>query len=88
MKHKLAPLLFVLLCASPSFAQRKDFELPTMQAARGTKGALATGSDYSEEAGMRIFFHGGNAVDAGVAALFAAAVAEFSHSEWAAKRRS
>src|SRR5580693_5239044 len=79
MKHKLAPLLFVLLCASPSFAQRKDFELPTMQAARGTKGALATGSDYSEEAGMRVFFHGGNAVDAGVATMFAASVAEFSH---------
>ncbi len=28
---------------------------------------------------MRIFFHGGNAVDAGVAAMFAASVSEFSH---------
>src|ERR1700722_1481062 len=79
MKHKLAPLLFALLCASSSFAQRKDFELPTMHAARGTKGALASGSDYAEEAGMRTFFHGGNAVDAGVAAMFAASVSEFSH---------
>ena len=79
MKHKLAPALFVLLCASSSFAQRKDFELPTMHAARGTKGALASGSEYAEEAGMRIFFHGGNAVDAGVAAMFAASVSEFSH---------
>lgn len=79
MKHKLVPLLLVLLCVSPSFAQRKDFEIPTLHAARGTRGALATGSDYAEEAGMRIFFHGGNAVDAGVAAMFAASVAEFSH---------
>jgi gamma-glutamyltranspeptidase/glutathione hydrolase len=78
MKHKLAPL-FILLCVSPLFAQRKDFEVPTMHAARGTRGALATGSEYAEEAGMKIFFHGGNAVDAGVAAMFAATVTEFSH---------
>ena len=79
MKHKLAPLLFLLVCACSAPAQRKDFELPTMHAARGTRGALATGSEYAEEAGMKIFFHGGNAVDAGVASMFAASVAEFSH---------
>ena len=86
MKQKLAPLLFLLVCACSAPAQRKDFELPTMHAARGTKGALATGSEYAEEAGMKIFFHGGNAVDAGVASMFAASVAEFSHFGWAAKR--
>ncbi len=79
MKQKLAPLLFLLVCACPAPAQRKNFELPTMHAARGTRGALATGSEYAEEAGMKIFFHGGNAVDAGVASMFAASVAEFSH---------
>ncbi|HTB18157.1 MAG TPA: gamma-glutamyltransferase family protein, partial [Bryobacteraceae bacterium] len=79
MKHKLAFLLSLLLCASSLFAQRKDFELPTMHAARGTRGALATGSEYAEEAGMKIFFHGGNAVDAGIASMFAASVSEFSH---------
>ena len=79
MKHKLAPLLFLLACAASAPAQHKDFELPTMHAARGTKGALATGSEYAEEAGMRMFFHGGNAVDAGVASMFAATVSEFSH---------
>src|SRR5689334_20342124 len=78
MKHKLAPL-FVLLCVSPLFAQRKDFELPTMHAARGTRGALASGSEYADEAGMRIYFRGGNAVDAGIATMFAATVTEFSH---------
>ena len=79
MKHKLAPLLFLLACAASAPAQSKKFQARSMQAARGGNGALATGSNYSEEAGMRVFLHGGNAVDAGVAALFAAAVAEFSN---------
>src|ERR1700734_1033307 len=79
MKHKLAPLLSLLACAASAPAQHKDFELPTMQAARGTRGALASGSEYAEEAGMRLFFQGGNAVDAGVASMFAATVSEFSH---------
>ena len=50
-----------------------------MQAARGTKGAVACGSEYAAEAGMRMYYHGGNAVDAGVATMFAASVSEFSH---------
>ena len=50
-----------------------------MHAARGTKGAVACGSEYAAEAGMRMYFHGGNAVDAGVATMFAASVTEFSH---------
>src|ERR1035438_7883224 len=77
MKYKPAVLFFglVAFCA----AQRKDFEQPAMHAARGTKGAVACGSEYAAEAGMRIYFHGGNAVDAGVATMFAASVAEFSH---------
>lgn len=60
-------------------AQRKEFERPAKHAARGTRGAVAGGSEYSAEAGMRLFHQGGNAVDAGVAAMFAAAVTEFSH---------
>jgi gamma-glutamyltranspeptidase/glutathione hydrolase len=79
MKHKLAFPLFLVICACSAPAQRKDFEIPTMQAARGTRGALASGSEYADEAGMRMYFHGGNAVDAGVAAMYAAAVSEFSH---------
>jgi gamma-glutamyltranspeptidase/glutathione hydrolase len=77
MKYKPAFLLFglVMFCA----AQRKDFEQPAMRPARGTKGAVACGSEYAAEAGMRIYFHGGNAVDAGVATMFAASVSEFSH---------
>jgi gamma-glutamyltranspeptidase/glutathione hydrolase len=77
MKYKPAILFFglVAICA----AQRKDFEQPAMRPARGTKGAVACGSEYAAEAGMRIYFHGGNAVDAGVATMFAASVSEFSH---------
>src|SRR5580693_1119448 len=77
MKYKPAFLFFglVVFCA----AQRKDFEQPAMRPARGTKGAVACGSEYAAEAGMRIYFHGGNAVDAGVATMFAASVSEFSH---------
>ncbi len=77
MKYQPAVLFFglAMFCA----AQRKDFEQPAMRAARGVRGAVACGSEYAAEAGMRIYFHGGNAVDAGVATMFAASVAEFSH---------
>jgi gamma-glutamyltranspeptidase/glutathione hydrolase len=49
------------------------------QAVRGTHGAVVAGSDYATEAGMRTFYKGGNAVDVGVAAMFAASVTELSH---------
>lgn len=48
-------------------------------AVRGLRGAVAGGSDAAVEAAMRAYYSGGNAVDAGVAATFAASVAEFSH---------
>jgi len=47
--------------------------------ARGTRGAVAGGTEYDTEAGMRMFTTGGNAVDAGIACMLAASVAEFSH---------
>src|ERR1700676_3491219 len=77
MYRKTGVLFFSLIfvCA----AQHKDYEQPPMFAARGTHGAVAGGSEYATEAGMRIYFQGGNAVDAGVATMFAASVSEFSH---------
>lgn len=77
MKFKGVALLlcFAFACA----AQRKEIERPARHAARGTRGAIAAGTDYAAEAGMGIFHKGGNAVDAGVAAMFAAAVTEYSH---------
>ncbi len=49
------------------------------QAVRGVHGAVAAGSEYATEAGMRMYYRGGNAVDVGVAAMFAASVTELSH---------
>src|SRR5579871_4620802 len=46
---------------------------------RGTRGAIAAGADFATDAGMRMFYRGGNAVDAGIAAMLAASVTEFSH---------
>ncbi len=46
---------------------------------RGTHGIVASGRFYSVEAGMRILELGGNAVDAGVATVFASSVVEISH---------
>ena len=48
-------------------------------AARGLRGAVAAGSEPAAEAGLRLYHQGGNAVDAGVAAMLAAAVFECSH---------
>ena len=45
----------------------------------GTHGIVAAGTRYTVEAGARILEAGGNAFDAGIAAVFAAAVNEFSH---------
>jgi len=45
----------------------------------GTHGIVAGGCQYTVEAGTRILAAGGNAFDAGVAAVFAAAVTEISH---------
>jgi gamma-glutamyltranspeptidase/glutathione hydrolase len=77
MKREIGILFFGLIAAAS--AQRKDLEQPAMHAARGTHGAVASGSEYASEAGMRMYFHGGNAVDAGVATMYAASVSEFSH---------
>jgi gamma-glutamyltranspeptidase/glutathione hydrolase len=45
----------------------------------GQHGIVAAGRHYSVEAGMRMLQQGGNAIDAGVATVFAAAVVEISH---------
>jgi gamma-glutamyltranspeptidase/glutathione hydrolase len=46
---------------------------------RGTHGIVAAGRHYSVAAGVRMLDQGGNAIDAGVASVFAAAVCEISH---------
>jgi gamma-glutamyltranspeptidase / glutathione hydrolase len=75
MKLRLAILL--ALVAAMAFGQPRG--RPIKFAARGTHGAVAGGSENATEAGMRMFYSGGNAVDAGIATMLAASVAEFSH---------
>lgn len=69
----------LLLLALVACAQRKEVERPVRHAPRGTRGAVAGGSEYATQAGMRLLYVGGNAVDAGVATMLAASVTEFSH---------
>ena len=45
----------------------------------GRVGVVAAGRQFAAEAGMRMLTRGGNAIDAGVAATFAASVTEISH---------
>jgi gamma-glutamyltranspeptidase/glutathione hydrolase len=40
---------------------------------------VAAGSEFATEAGMQLYHAAGNAVDAGIATMFAASVTEFSH---------
>ena len=78
MMRKLGVLL--VCCALLSVAQSRRLRQPLMrEPARGLRGAIAGGTGFSAEAGMRLFYQGGNAVDAGCAATLAAAVSEFSH---------
>ena len=60
-------------------AQTRRVEPLLRQPVRGTHGAVAAGSDWATNAGMRLYDQGGTAVDAGIAAMFAASVTELSH---------
>jgi NAD(P)-dependent dehydrogenase (short-subunit alcohol dehydrogenase family) len=78
MKFRVGVLILVLACAS--IAQlRKEPERPARHALRGQRGAVAAGTDFAADAGVRLYYLGGNAVDAGVASMLAASVCEFSH---------
>lgn len=75
------PLSLVLISALvlTSWAQtatRPDTFRPPV---RGTRGVVAGGHPLVAEAGLRMLHRGGNAVDAGVAAVLAGSVIEFSH---------
>jgi len=77
---KISVTVLLLISAIVVSAQRmREFERPVRHAERGTHGAVAAGSQYAVDAGMRIYYKGGNAVDAGVATTFAASISEFSH---------
>ena len=66
----------VALSAQAPFIRRGDTLKPEIL---GTHGIVAAGRHYSVAAGVRMLQQGGNAIDAGVATVLAAAVCEISH---------
>src|ERR1700685_1962571 len=82
MRFTLVLAVAALMAVGTGIAQRRPPEPLVRQPVRGTRGAIAAGSDYAAGAGMRMLVAGGNAVDAGVASIFAAATTEYSHVGW------
>jgi gamma-glutamyltranspeptidase/glutathione hydrolase len=82
MKRPISIFLLVgllLACGSAQQSRPNLEKLIAKDPVRGKNGAVAGGTNASVEAGMKMLRQGGNAVDAGVAAMFAAAVVEYSH---------
>lgn len=77
--HRRCFLIAVSFLIITCNAQNRRPDPPLRQPVRGTHGAVAAGSDWATNAGMRLYDQGGTAVDAGVAAMFAASVTELSH---------
>jgi gamma-glutamyltranspeptidase/glutathione hydrolase len=73
-KSRASLLLFI--AASSAFAQNPHTMFP---AVRGTREMVGAANNLEVEAGYRILEQGGNAVDAGVASVLAAAVTEQDH---------
>jgi gamma-glutamyltranspeptidase / glutathione hydrolase len=80
-KNLLLLLPIAALVIGTAFAQRQS-EHQWRYPSRGVHGAIAAGTDYATDAGMTALHNGGNAVDAGIAAMFAAATTEYSHFGW------
>ncbi len=72
-------LIFFALAALSVAQSRREPERPLRQPVRGVHGAIAAGSEWATEAGMHTYYKGGNAVDVGVASMFAGSVTELSH---------
>jgi len=72
-------LIFFALAALSVAQSRREAERPLKQPVRGVHGAVAAGSEWATEAGMHTYYRGGNAVDVGVATMFAGSVTELSH---------
>ncbi len=79
MKRPLVSPCTVLTCALASFITARAQNPPTMfPSVRGLHEMVGAANNFEVEAGFRILTEGGNAVDAGVASVLAAAVTEQS----------
>jgi gamma-glutamyltranspeptidase / glutathione hydrolase len=84
-RHLTFAFCFLALSLAPrGFAQQEPTRVkPPAETMRpeitGARGIVAGGRNYSVAAGVKMLQMGGNAVDAGVAAVFAASVVEISH---------
>lgn len=82
---KVSTLVALLLLSAPAGSTSQS--LPSVRTREptlrpeivGQHGIVAAGRHYSVAAGMKMIEQGGNAIDAGVAAVFAASVVEISH---------
>src|SRR5438093_11209409 len=73
-------LLVVAACQAPQRPLEGIIGSTTYRAeVGGGVGAVAAGRHFAAEAGLGMLARGGNAIDAGVAATFVAAVTEISH---------
>jgi gamma-glutamyltranspeptidase/glutathione hydrolase len=84
MKHRFV-VLVLTISAIPHFLAAQMRQAPerlVQYPARGTRGAVAAGSNWATDAGMRMYYAGGNAVDAGVAMIFATATTEYERVGW------
>lgn len=74
-----AAVAALALCSSVEAAESIRGSDTYRPEVRAKSGVVAAGRHFAAEAGLRMLAKGGNAVDAGVAAVFAAAVTEISH---------
>ena len=75
-RHRLRIAAAVLLAGATVTAQGPP---PIRGEVRATHAVIAAGRTFTADAGARMIAAGGNAIDAGVAAIFAASVTEISH---------
>jgi len=73
------PIIGQRRAANASFPESRSWEKTMFPEVRSMHDMVGGGNNFVVEAGLRLMDEGGNAVDAGVAATFAAAVTEEDH---------